>query len=188
MHIHGHKREFKNVLSTHLLPHTFFFFFCPPDIAKFSCVAVMETHVSVVRTLDITADERYLISSGRDKVICRWDLKTNSLEKTIPVFEVWGIFSFSISLYCSPVSFLFVCVYSSFKKNDLVLFFFKGIEAAGILRHDAQLQNGDIVGTRTLVFAGGEKGTLSIWDIDAGECYMKQIPEENSKHSLVDVM
>lgn len=57
------------------------------DLLKRSCIAVLESHVSVVRGLDWNDDGRVLVSGSRDKVICLWDTKSWKLLNTIPVLE-----------------------------------------------------------------------------------------------------
>lgn len=57
------------------------------DLMKRTCIAVLDSHVSVVRGLDWSEDGRVLISGSRDKVICLWDCKSWKLRNTIPVLE-----------------------------------------------------------------------------------------------------
>lgn len=57
------------------------------DLVKSTCVAVLDSHVSVVRGLDWSADGKTLVSGGRDKVVCVWDTKSWKLKGTIPVLE-----------------------------------------------------------------------------------------------------
>ena len=57
------------------------------DLLKRSCIAVLESHVSVVRGLDWSDDGRVLASGSRDRVICLWDTKSWKLRNTIPVLE-----------------------------------------------------------------------------------------------------
>lgn len=57
------------------------------DLVKSNCIAVLDSHVSVVRGLDWSADGRTLVSGGRDKVVCLWDTKSWKLKGTIPVLE-----------------------------------------------------------------------------------------------------
>lgn len=57
------------------------------DLVKSDCIAVLDSHVSVVRGLDWSADGRTLISGSRDKVVCLWDTKSWKLKGTIPVLE-----------------------------------------------------------------------------------------------------
>ncbi|KAF8443603.1 WD40-repeat-containing domain protein [Terfezia claveryi] len=57
------------------------------DLLKRRCVAVLESHVSVVRGLDWSDDGRVLVSGSRDKVVCLWDTKSWKLRNTIPVLE-----------------------------------------------------------------------------------------------------
>ncbi|KAL7271142.1 U3 small nucleolar RNA-associated protein 13 [Rhizina undulata] len=64
------------------------------DLVKSSCVAVLESHVSVVRGLDWSVDGRVLVSGSRDKVVCLWDSETWKLRSTIPVLEELEIVGF----------------------------------------------------------------------------------------------
>lgn len=57
------------------------------DLVKSECVAVLDSHVSVVRGLDWSADGRTLVSGSRDKVVCVWDARSWKLKGTIPVLE-----------------------------------------------------------------------------------------------------
>ncbi|KAI9030358.1 WD40-repeat-containing domain protein [Hyaloraphidium curvatum] len=57
------------------------------DLKKKGCLAVLESHVSVVRGLDLTPNGEYLISGGRDRVVNIWNLGTKELVKTLPVSE-----------------------------------------------------------------------------------------------------
>ncbi|KAH8150402.1 uncharacterized protein LAJ45_05613 [Morchella importuna] len=57
------------------------------DLVKSTCVAVLDSHVSVVRGLDWSADGKTLVSGSRDKVVCVWDTKSWKLKGTIPVLE-----------------------------------------------------------------------------------------------------
>lgn len=51
------------------------------------CLAVLQSHVSVVRGLDWTKDGKILASGSRDKVVCLWDTKSWKCRNTIPVLE-----------------------------------------------------------------------------------------------------
>lgn len=46
------------------------------------CVAVLKSHVSVIRGLDTSNDGRFLISGSRDKVVNIWDFDKKILLKT----------------------------------------------------------------------------------------------------------
>lgn len=64
------------------------------DLRTRECVWILESHVSVVRGLDVTDDGRTLVSGGRDKVINLWDLEKGRLRKTVPVFETLEVVGF----------------------------------------------------------------------------------------------
>lgn len=57
------------------------------DLVKSDCIAVLDSHVSVVRGLDWSVDGRTLVSGSRDKVVCLWDTRSWKLKGTIPVLE-----------------------------------------------------------------------------------------------------
>lgn len=50
-------------------------------------VAVLTDHMSVVTAVDFLADDWTLVTVGRDKVMCFWDLRRFKLLKTAPLFE-----------------------------------------------------------------------------------------------------
>jgi U3 small nucleolar RNA-associated protein 13 len=52
------------------------------------CIGMLESHVSIVRSLSFSEDGNLLISAGRDKIINVWDIRNFSLQQTIPVYEV----------------------------------------------------------------------------------------------------
>lgn len=51
-------------------------------------VASLDSHVSVVKSLDFSEQQQTLLSSGRDKTIILWDFKSWKPRKVIPVLEV----------------------------------------------------------------------------------------------------
>ena len=57
------------------------------DLIGHNCTAVLSSHVSSVRSLDLSPDGYFLLSAGRDQVLSLWNLRKNALEKTVPVFE-----------------------------------------------------------------------------------------------------
>ncbi|KZF24602.1 WD40 repeat-like protein [Xylona heveae TC161] len=57
------------------------------DLHRRNCVAILDSHVSVVRGLDFSSEENALVSGSRDKTIILWDAATWKLRKVIPVLE-----------------------------------------------------------------------------------------------------
>ncbi|KAF2239334.1 WD40 repeat-like protein [Viridothelium virens] len=57
------------------------------DLHKRKSVAVLDSHVSVVRGLDFSAKENALVSGSRDKTVMLWDAKTWKIRSTIPILE-----------------------------------------------------------------------------------------------------
>jgi U3 small nucleolar RNA-associated protein 13 len=60
---------------------------CMYDLRSSQCVAQFRDHVSLPSCLTLTSDGGILVSSGRDKVLNCYDLRTHGLLKTIPVME-----------------------------------------------------------------------------------------------------
>lgn len=51
------------------------------------CIGTLQSHVSVIRGLDFSADGQTLISGSRDKVVNVWDWQRKTLKATYPIFE-----------------------------------------------------------------------------------------------------
>lgn len=58
------------------------------DLHKRKSVAMLDSHVSVVRSLDYSPKQRLLISGSRDKTVIAWDAPTWKPKATVPVLEV----------------------------------------------------------------------------------------------------
>lgn len=57
------------------------------DLSESRCVAVLESHFSVVTSLAFSCSGESMISSGRDNVLILWDLSNKKVLRTIPAFE-----------------------------------------------------------------------------------------------------
>lgn len=59
------------------------------DLVQSTCLAVLDSHVSVIRGLDFSKDGKRLISGGRDKVVNVWDISKKKMSNitTVPVFD-----------------------------------------------------------------------------------------------------
>jgi U3 small nucleolar RNA-associated protein 13 len=57
------------------------------DLLTKQCVAVLDSHVSVVRGLSVSPCGWFLLSASRDKVVNVWDLRKNELVQTFPILE-----------------------------------------------------------------------------------------------------
>lgn len=58
------------------------------DLHKRKSVATLDSHVSVVRSLDFSSEQKLLLSGSRDKTAIAWDSRTWKARATIPVLEV----------------------------------------------------------------------------------------------------
>ena len=57
------------------------------DLLKRKSIAVLDSHVSVVRRLDFSGGENVLVSASRDKTIILWDARSWKVQRVIPVLE-----------------------------------------------------------------------------------------------------
>ncbi|EON65052.1 hypothetical protein W97_04287 [Coniosporium apollinis CBS 100218] len=57
------------------------------DLHKRKSAAILDSHVSVVRSLDFLPQENALVSGSRDKTVMVWDSRTWKIRSTIPVLE-----------------------------------------------------------------------------------------------------
>lgn len=121
------------------------------DLVKSKCLAVLDSHVSVVRGLDFSIDGKTLISGGRDKVVNVWDLSGKiKLRTTIPVME---------SL--ETVGFFAPGAFADYADKD-----------------------------EQLVYAGGENGTTTIWDISRATKVATAVHREDTAEetSVADII
>lgn len=58
------------------------------DMHKRKAVATLDSHVSVVRSLDYSPEQKLLLSGSRDKTVIAWDAPTWKAKATVPVLEV----------------------------------------------------------------------------------------------------
>ncbi len=58
------------------------------DLRTSACLAVLESHYSVITAVQFSLDHTLLYSGGRDNVVTIWDIDTHKKSKTIPVYEV----------------------------------------------------------------------------------------------------
>lgn len=56
-------------------------------LQKRKCVAILDSHVSVVRGLDFNETEQLLLSGSRDKTAMLWNSSTWKIRTTVPVLE-----------------------------------------------------------------------------------------------------
>ncbi|KAH0556485.1 hypothetical protein GP486_005618 [Trichoglossum hirsutum] len=57
------------------------------DLHKRSCIAILDSHVSIVRGLAYSREENVLVSGSRDKTVILWDTRSWKVRKVIPVLE-----------------------------------------------------------------------------------------------------
>jgi U3 small nucleolar RNA-associated protein 13 len=57
------------------------------NLHKRNSAAVLDAHVSVVRSLDYSPEENSLLSASRDKTVMAWDARSWKIRSTIPILE-----------------------------------------------------------------------------------------------------
>jgi U3 small nucleolar RNA-associated protein 13 len=124
-------------------------------------VAVLEGHMSVPRGLEVSADGNWLISGGRDSVVLIWDISPLNLSPK--------------SKTKSPPPVLCKLI-----KTIPVL---EGVEALGLLHDNEPLVQS--AGT-SLLYTGGEKGMIRIWDLSEGKC-IQNLGEDHVKTSDAEI-
>jgi U3 small nucleolar RNA-associated protein 13 len=57
------------------------------DLHKRKSITVLDSHVSVVRSLQFSSDQNILVSGSRDKTLILWDTTTWKVKRTLPALE-----------------------------------------------------------------------------------------------------
>lgn len=57
------------------------------DLHKRKSIATLDSHVSVVRSVEYSAEKRVLLSCSRDKTAILWDARTWDIASTVPILE-----------------------------------------------------------------------------------------------------
>jgi U3 small nucleolar RNA-associated protein 13 len=57
------------------------------DLHQRKSVATLDSHASVLRSLDYSAANNILLSGSRDKTVILWDAKTWQIQSTVPILE-----------------------------------------------------------------------------------------------------
>ncbi|KAJ9619401.1 U3 small nucleolar RNA-associated protein 13 [Knufia peltigerae] len=71
------------------------------NLASRKSVALLDSHVSVVRSIDYSENQQLLLSASRDRTIILWDTKTWKQRKVLPALEVLETAGFiSDGRYC----------------------------------------------------------------------------------------
>ena len=77
------------------------------DLVTKACAFKLVGHMSAVPALSLSPDGWHLLSGGRDRVVCTWDIRNGSRIGTVPVYEaiegvciIGSAFSFAAACCC----------------------------------------------------------------------------------------
>uniref|UniRef100_A0A383VI50 U3 small nucleolar RNA-associated protein 13 C-terminal domain-containing protein n=1 Tax=Tetradesmus obliquus TaxID=3088 RepID=A0A383VI50_TETOB len=117
------------------------------DLVTKSCMHSLKGgHISAVPALCLSPDGWHVLSGGRDKVACVWDIRNGARVSTVPVFE--GLEGLAVLPLGSA---------------------FPGVAAADAITSSSSSSKAGA--KRPLFFAtAGEKGVIRIWRSDTGTC------------------
>lgn len=114
--------------------------------------AVLDGHVSVPRGLDVSRDGKWLVSGGRDSVVLVWDISHKSADGAKPKSsKAKGKEKDGAPTLVKTIPVL------------------ERVEAVGLLRQDEDLAGTTSGASQLLIYTGGEKGVVKVWDARKGE-------------------
>lgn len=131
-------------------------------LATKSCKAVLKSHDSAVTSIDVHAATKSLVTGGRDRVVCVWDLKTMKIASSVPIYDtIEGMVVVSAAAPKNASS-------ASPKKKGK-----KGGKAGGVADGSNVGEDGAAAAFTSadieFVTAGG-KGQLKRWRVGGGQC------------------
>ena len=131
---------------------------------------VLSGHESVVRGIDITADGRWAVTGGRDRVVLVWDLATGMAKKGKGKD-------------------------TSGPKVVQTIIAHEQIESFGLLPADQQVKGAGI--DRLLCYTGGDQGLVRVWDVMKAEEVIRmhglegvdeQNDEEDEQRGVINIL
>ncbi|ORX94019.1 WD40 repeat-like protein [Basidiobolus meristosporus CBS 931.73] len=164
------------------------------DIDKGYCTHNFKGHGGVISALKFHPDkgQLHLVSGSDDCTIRVWDLMSRKclavLESHVSVIRGLDFSHDGLQLISGSRDKV-VNVWDLKKyKLKRTLPIYETIETVGMIKEDTEFNDSSIPKGRQLFYTGGDKGLIRLWDFETGKLVHSQKPEQNSKHTLVDVI
>lgn len=120
--------------------------------------AVLDGHVSVVRGLGVSADGRWLVSGGRDKVVLVWDLWGGA-------DDGWERLFFKGNGTGGGKKGKGKALDVQLVRTITVL---ESLESVGVIPEDVEIKGHGKNGDKLVCWTAGEKGVVRLWDAQMG--------------------
>ncbi|KAJ2000072.1 U3 small nucleolar RNA-associated protein, partial [Coemansia thaxteri] len=165
------------------------------DIDRGFCTHNFKGHGGLVTSVKFHPgkDKLFLVSAGDDGMIRVWNLGTRKceavLESHVSVVRSIDFTSDDDGAHMVTAGRDSVINIWNWKRRLLVrtIPVYETIEAAGVLA--TSTQTGLDVGNCTrMIYTGGERGVIRLWDMDTGKELFEQTKELTAKHAFVNVL
>ncbi|KAK9764386.1 U3 small nucleolar RNA-associated protein 13, variant 2 [Basidiobolus ranarum] len=164
------------------------------DIEKGYCTHNFKGHGGVISALKFHPDKGrlHLVSGSDDCTIRVWDLMSRKclavLESHVSVIRGLDFSHDGLQLISGSRDKV-VNVWDLKKyKLKRTLPIYETLETVGIIKENTEFKESSIPNGRQYFYTAGDKGLIRLWDFETGKMVHSQKPEQNSKHTLVDVI
>ncbi|KAJ2556893.1 U3 small nucleolar RNA-associated protein [Coemansia sp. RSA 1933] len=168
------------------------------DIDRGYCTHNFKGHGSIVTAVKFhpCKENLCLVTASDDGMVRVWNLKTRKCEAAI---EAHSSVVRSIDFTTDDEGLTMITAGRdgvinvwNWKRKSLLrtIPVYEAIEGAGVLAHGANIGLSSSVNSNSahIIYSGGERGTVRLWDMDTGKELLEQTKELNAKHAFVSVL
>jgi U3 small nucleolar RNA-associated protein 13 len=101
------------------------------DLTSKKCISVLEKHLSTVTSISVSEDRCNLLTAGRDKIVCVWNLHDFGFKSSIPIYE--AVEEVCVISPTSPFASVLVSCTKK-KKTDSPVIHFVTVGERGVVR------------------------------------------------------